>query len=78
MRYSETLVKTCTARVLGLPTHSGGKRVGRGGQRSGGWGERGRGGRGHRLFGVICRAGQQKFLWYVFHCMVALAESTTV
>lgn len=34
MRYSETLVKTCTARVLDLPTHSretrkvGGKRDG--------------------------------------------------
>lgn len=77
MRYSETLVKTCTARVLGLPTHSGGKRMDGGGQRGGGGG-RGRRGGGHRLFGIICRAGQQKFLWYVFHCMVALAESTTV
>lgn len=29
MRYSETLVKTCTARVLGLPAHSGGERTAR-------------------------------------------------
>lgn len=29
MRYSETLVKTCTARVLGLPAHSGGGRTAR-------------------------------------------------
>lgn len=27
MRYSETLVKTCTARVLDLPTHSRGTRT---------------------------------------------------
>lgn len=43
MRYSETLVKTCTARVLGLPTHSretrkvwGGKEGWRGKRRAGG------------------------------------------
>lgn len=42
MRYSETLVKTCTARVLGLPTHSkdeeglGGKEGCRGKRRAGG------------------------------------------
>ena len=29
------------------------------------------------IFGAICRAGQQKFLWLAFHCMVALAASTT-
>lgn len=35
MRYSETLVKTCTARVLGLPAHSGGERTAR--VRTAGW-----------------------------------------
>lgn len=41
MRYSETLVKTCTARVLDLPTHSRETRkVGVGGMEGKGAGER--------------------------------------
>lgn len=64
MRYSETLVKTCTARVLNLPTHSRETWKVRG-RRDGGV----KGGRGEektKTFGLICRSGQEKFLWYVF------------
>lgn len=65
MRYSETLVKTCTARVLGLSTHSRETRMVEGKKR---WRVRGEGAgeRETKTFGLICRSGQQKFLWYVF------------
>lgn len=64
MRYSETLVKTCTARVLDLPTHSRETRKVRGKE---GWrGKRGQGRGETKTFGLNCRSGQQKFLWYVF------------
>lgn len=55
MRYSETLVKTCTAIVLGLPAHSGGERTAR--VRTGG------GLRGTEEQGVRVRRGQDIDFW---------------
>lgn len=60
MRYSETVVKTCTARVL-EPSHTQ-----RGDEKEGKEGEGGRKEEETKTFGFICRSGQQKkFLWYV-------------
>lgn len=67
MRYSETLVKTCTARVLGLSTHSRETREEEEGKQE-----------ETKTFGLICRSGQQKLLWYVFSLHGCAGESTTV
>lgn len=64
MRYSETLVKDMHGQSAG-PSYTQQKD-------KEGWGKEGwRGKRGQRggetkTFGLICRTGQQKFLWYVF------------
>lgn len=42
--------------------------------------KRGRGGKQEetKTFGLICRSGQQKLLWYVFSLHGCAGESTTV
>lgn len=72
MRYSETLVKTCTTRVLGL-VHTA-ERQGLDSR------EKDRAEQDEtETFGLISRSGlNRNSFGMFFHCMVALAKSTTV